>query len=233
VIGSGAHGAFEHNFKEKIKSGNDEPLSVLQDVAATTYRERLENGGVFVAPEDLPSAKIDLAAGKDTAVSLCKPFREDFAPTVQPALVEHKLILDVPELPTLVGFLDLYTVNKRLSDSKTSKKRWSQADADASTQMTLYPRMIKEETGEFPTRTTIDQFIKRKVPAYEMTETTWHPENFDMLINRFKMMLAQIQAGLFPPAQPGSWWCSRKWCGYWSSCKFISPHKRLLPKRSE
>jgi hypothetical protein len=233
LTGSSAHEAFELNFKSKLTTGEDLPLSDLEDCAATAYREKLDRQGVFIARENLPSAQADLSDGRDMAVAICKPFKEDFAHTIQPAMVEEKMTLDVEGLPTIVGYLDLYTSDGRLSDSKTTKRKWPQNDVDTATQPTLYREMIKAKTGSYPRVMTIDQFIKTKEPRFESTETIRTSDDFRILTDRFKVMLKMVQAGIFLPAQPGAWNCSAKWCGFFAGCAAIPEHRKLLPKRSE
>ena len=38
---------------------------------------------------------------------------------------------------------------------------------------------------------------------------------------RMQEAIAGIEAGFFPPAPQGVWWCSRKWCGYHETCAYV------------
>jgi hypothetical protein len=231
-IGSGFHGAAELNFTEKLKSGEDQPKNVLQDAAATAYKKRLGEQGVFVPAEERPSLQKDLGAGLDMAVALVDPLLE-FAQPIQPALVEHRSTLEVDGLPQILGFIDLYTTERQLSDLKTVKRKWSQQQADTATQLTVYREMVKHELGAAPDVQTIDCFVKTKTPKYERVETVRQDEDFKVLTEKMRLMMRMVNAGIFPPADPGSWVCSPRWCGYWYSCSAIPAYRKILPKRSE
>lgn len=231
-VGSGLHGAAELNFTEKLITGEDQPKSILQDAAATAYRARLDRDGVFVCHAEMPSLQKDLAAGLDMAVKLVDPFFE-FAPEIQPSLVEHKSSIDVEGLPRITGTVDLYTVDKRLSDLKTAKRTWSQQQADTTTQLTIYREFVKRELGTPPDTYTIDCFVKTKTPKYESVKTVRNDEDFEVLANKMRLMMRMVNAGIFPPADPGSWVCSPRFCGYYLTCTYIAAHRRVIPKRTD
>lgn len=231
-IGSGLHGAAELNFAEKMKTGEDQPKDILQDAAATAYRKRLDEQGVFVPHEERPSLEKDLGAGLDMTVALVDPLLE-FAQPIQPALVEHRSTLAVDGLPQIVGYIDLFTVDRRLSDLKTAKRTWSQQQADTATQPTVYREMIRNEFGRPPAIQAIDCFVKTKTPKYESIETIRKDDDFDVLAEKMRLMMRMVNAGLFPPADPGSWVCSPRFCGFWYSCPAIPEYRKILPKRTD
>jgi hypothetical protein len=41
------------------------------------------------------------------------------------------------------------------------------------------------------------------------------------LEHKIRYFESMVRTGLYPPAHPGSWWCSEKWCGYWSTCPYV------------
>jgi hypothetical protein len=228
-IGTGLHGAAEVDFKEKMKTGEDLPAALLKEVAAETFQKKISDEGVFIPHEERASAKQDIADGKDMATKLVDPFLE-FAKPVQPALVEHRCVIDVPEIPPILGFIDLYTADKRLSDIKTGGRRWAQDKADTATQPTVYREMVRRELGEVPLRYTIDCLVTTKTPKYDPVETTRIDADFDALVVKIKAMMGAIQAGIFLPSDPTAWMCSRKFCGYYLTCPYIPAHKKTIPK---
>jgi hypothetical protein len=143
------------------------------------------------------------------------------------------MTLEVDGLPTIVGYPDLYTVDKRLSDSKTAGKKWNDQQVQTATQPTLYREMIKAETGSYPALMTIDQFVKTKEPYYARAETTRTADDFRILTDRFRIMMTMINAVIFPPSKPDAWWCCPRWCGLYYFCPAIPEHRKLLPKRSD
>jgi hypothetical protein len=231
-IGSGVHKGAEINFKAKIETGQDEPLDVIQDAAAEAYHRELGKG-VFFSPEEAPGAKRAMAEGKDTVVSLATLFRNGLAPLIQPRLVEEKVVIDLPgvDLP-VVTILDCYTKDGALRDLKTSGKKWTDERAHSSHQPTAYREAVKAATGEYPESICFDVLVSGKTPALQTISTFRTEDDLAVLIRKFQTMMAGINAGIFPPAEPGSWMCSQKWCGYWYSCPFIPAHRKTLPKRS-
>ncbi|MDW7774581.1 MAG: hypothetical protein SCH71_16995 [Desulfobulbaceae bacterium] len=232
-IGTGVHKGAEINHLAKMQTGKDEPLDVVTDAARDGYIESLESG-VFFSHEELPRARTVIAEGVDTVVSFAKLYHSEMAPRIQPALVEEKILMEVDDLPIpFSGIVDVYTTDKILPDIKTAGKSWSQADADSKLQPTLYRELIKFKTGEYPDKITFELFIKTKTPKHALLETTRTREDFICLKRRASLMIQSINAGIFPPAEPGHWCCSPRWCGYFYTCKHIPPHQKILPKRSE
>ena len=231
-IGTGVHKAAEANFLFKMETGQDWPLDAVQDAAADAYSRALQDG-VFFSPDELPGAKIAMAEGKDKVVSLATLFRKQLAPSVQPWLVERKIILNIPGIPLpLVTILDLYTVQRELRDLKTSGKKWSEDRAHTSPQPTLYREAIREITGEYPQALMFDVLVSTKIPYLQSLQTMRTEDDLQIIVRQFGIMLDSIYAGIFPPAQPDHWCCSMKWCGYYFTCPHIPAHRKVLPKRS-
>lgn len=231
-IGSGVHKGAEINFKSKIHTGQDEPLDVIQDAAGDAYDQELSNG-VFFAPDEVSGAKKAMAEGKDTVVSLATVFHSDLAPQIQPAMVEERVYIDLPgvDLP-IMTILDCYTQDKALRDLKTAGKKWAEDKAHSSSQPTAYREAIRLATGSHPESIYFDVLVSSKTPALQTLQTHRTDEDLAILGRKFALMVAGINAGIFPPAEPGSWMCSQKWCGYYYTCPYIPAHRKILPKRS-
>lgn len=168
-----------------------------------------------------------MAQGKDDAVSLATLFRRELAPAIMPALVEHRVTLEIPgvALP-VVTILDCYTADRKLRDLKTSGRKWADDKAHTSPQPTVYRESVFQSTGEYPDELLFDVLVNTKTPTLQTIPTSRTEEDLQILVRQFGIMTASIQAGIFPPAEPGSWICSPKFCGYWFTCKFISLHRR-------
>jgi hypothetical protein len=225
-VGSGVHKAVEVNYRNKMQTGEDMPLDAVQDCAAEAYGKALQEG-VFISPEEVPGARLAMADGKDRAVSLATVFRRELAPDVIPALVEERITIELPgvELP-IVTILDCYTKDKRLRDLKTASRKWAEEKAHSSHQPTAYREAVKEVTGEYPDGLCFDVLVDSKTPTIQTIAITREQSDLDILTLKFQTMIASIRAGIFHPAQPDNWCCSMKFCGYWSSCKYISLHRR-------
>ena len=228
-IGTGVHKAAEINYKAKTNSGEDMPLDAFQDAAADAYHDAIQDG-VFFAPDEVSGAKLAMAEGKDTAVSLAGLYRREVTPSVMPVLVEEKIIIELPGVALPVyTVLDLYTSDKALRDMKTSGKKWAESKAHTSPQPTAYREAVKTLTGEYPASIGFDVLVSTKTPTLQTLITERTGEDTAVLARQFSVMLDAIQAGIFLPAEPDAWICSPKWCGYFFTCKFISNHRKRLP----
>lgn len=227
-VGTGVHKAAELNFREKMESGEDLPLDVIQDAAAEAYAAALQNG-VFFAPDEVDGAHIAMAEGKDTAVSLATVFWNELAPTINPAFVEQRVTLELGLSLPVVTVIDLYTQRRELRDLKTSGRRWTDAKARTSPQPTLYREAIRALTDEYPERIVFDVLVQGRNPELQKIETVRDADDLRVLIRQFEIMLMSVQAGIFPPAQPDSWNCSPRWCGYFYSCPYIAAHRKIIP----
>lgn len=231
-IGTGLHKGNEVNCRAKIVTGQDEPLSVVQDAARDGYVKALQEG-VFFPPDEVPTAKEKMAEGVDTTVTLAGLYHKSLAPQVQPAMIERRILMEAPGLDVpFAGTVDVLTTDGWWFDIKSAARKWPEGRADSDVQATLYGELVRAETGKYPARLSFEIFTKTKEPAHQHIETTRQPEDFDALVSRSQVMLRSITAGIFPPAEVGHWLCSPKWCGYWYSCPYIPAHKKLLPKRS-
>lgn len=231
-IGTGVHRAAEINWREKMRTGHDMPMDAIQDCAAEAYDKALQNG-VFFAPDELSGATLAMSEGKDTAVSLATLFRHELAPAITPAMVEEKMVMDLPgvDLPVVV-ILDLYTEDKTLRDLKTSSRKWNADKAHASNQPTAYREAIRQATGEYPAQLIFDVLIGSRTPALQSIATTRGEDDLTILARKFQLMCRAISAGIFQPAPPDHWCCSPRFCGYFFTCPHIPAHRKTLPRKS-
>lgn len=231
-IGTGVHKAAETNYRAKITTGDDLPLDAVCDCAADAYDRALREG-VYFAPDEVSGARIAMAQGKDSAVRLAKLYRVELAPGIEPMLVEEKIYLDLPGVPLpLVTVLDLYTKDGALRDLKTASKKWPDNKANGSSQPTAYREAVKLATGAYPQKICFDVLVKSKEPCLQTVETARNDEDTAILARKFQIMAKSIEAGVFIPADPDSWICGPKFCGYYYTCPHIPAHRKILPKRS-
>lgn len=230
-IGHGLHGGAEANHKAKKVTGVDEPLDVITDATRDKYVKSCKNG-VFFPREEAPTAKTQLSEGLDTAVSLSRLYAKSLAPKIQPELIEKEIYIQVVELPIPIrGTVDLTADGgKWLPDLKTAKAKWPQHKADQSLQKCVYPKLVEHATGSVPKIFTFEVFTKTKIPKHHSVAAEIGPYDFQSFIDRAKVMMSMIYAGIFPPAEPGHWKCSPKWCEYWWSCRYVPAHKKILPR---
>ena len=217
--GTAVHKAAAVNHLQKIVSMTDLPLGDLQDAARDEY-VRVVKEGIFIPKEEAPAAKKLIGAGLDSAVSLTEVYHRDLAPQIQPIMAEERQIIDVGLPVELQGTIDVVTDSRWLPDMKTAAKSKSINEAHNSLQLTFYSGLYYSKFGHWPEKLSLEILVATKDPKLQSLETTRGMDDWQQLLARIQLMLAQIETGLFPPCDPGSWICSPQWCGYFSSCKF-------------
>lgn len=231
LAGQGMHSAAEANYKQKIITQEDLPIDDIKDAAATGFMSRLQRDGVFVARDDMPSAKKILGEGKDKAVRLAAFAREVVMPNVQPVMVEEKIRIAVDGLDVdVLGIIDVTDNNGMIIDSKTSGKSWNRARVDEEEQPTVYRELFRVRAGHYPAGFRFDVLVDlKKEPKLQQFEAERTEQDWKIWLQKAKRMRHAINAGVVLPALAGSWWCSAKWCGYWGTCPHISNRRRRLP----
>lgn len=232
-IGTGLHKGAEINHRGKIATGQDEPLSVVQDAARDGYVQGIKEKRAYFPPEDLPSARVAAEAGIDETVSLATLYYQEVAPHIIPVLVEERVEIEVPELiPTISGTVDVVDADNRLIDLKTASRVWPVGRAEHSHQATIYHKLVEAATGRPPAEIKFEILIKGGKGRHQTIRTSRTEADFRALVSRLQIMMRMITAGIFPPASAGAWVCAPRYCGYFYTCPHIPAHKKILPKRS-
>lgn len=221
VLGSCGHKAEEKNFKQKIESKSDIPLEEVKEEFSSVWEEKKYE--IEWKKEDLDgkSVKQVEASEKDRGISLVDVFHREQAPAIQPAFVEEKFEVKFEGgYPKLIGFLDNITDEELILDYKFSKKSPIKDDILNDSQITAYDFGYRAKFGKKPKGMKKIWSVSTKTPKTVMQTTV--PRE-DAQIQRFMLRLEKameaIEKEIFLPAAPGSWACSPKWCGYYSSCK--------------
>jgi hypothetical protein len=232
-VGSGLHKASEVNFSQKIETGEDLPLVDVTDAARDGYIHKLQNDGVYMTREDAQARERLFDEGLAQVIDLATVLHSEFAPSIEPVMVEREVsMVDEDTGVEWLGYIDLEET-ETIHELKTTGKSWSQADVDSSTQGTLYPRLIESVTGIKPAQIEFDIFRKLKTqPQLSVLFTERDDSDWLAFQQRVKTMIKMVDAGLAPPASPGSWICHPKWCGWFSVCKYVSDRRRRLPNLS-
>lgn len=227
IKGSGVDAAANRNYKAKLETGEDLPESVLLEAAASGFEEACAQG-VFFAADEQPAADRLLGEAKDSAIRMTRTFRREIAPRVQPKLVQPWVRIQVPNAShDLLGRLDVTDADKVVRDLKTSSRRKPQDEIDRSDQMTFYALGYRHLTGERPAGVAMDIVIDTKTPGAQILTSTRDEKDVRVFLHRVNAMIAGIKAGSFPPAALGSWCCSPRFCGYFSTgCPYVNADRR-------
>lgn len=209
-----AHKALEHNYLQKINSGNDLKPDDVADHFATLFDAEPDLAEIQWIGETAETAR-------ENTIRALKTHVEKLAPSIQPRAVEQrvrvKLGADIPF--DLLAILDLVTTDNRVIDAKFYGRMKSQADVDSDGQMTLYALAYLYEYDDVPTELALAISTRTHTPSAKMLSTrrTWEQINWQ-LENQLKPVFRGIAAGVFPARDDG-WWCSQKWCAFYEQCK--------------
>lgn len=221
IKGTAVHKSSEVNFRQKIDSHKDIKKSDALDIAASAFDGTVENEGVMLSEEERNQGKeIILGVAKDSTIRMTELMIERVAPKYQPVAVEEELKIPLESSPMdLNARLDLRTIQEDVVDLKTSSKTWTQDQADRSTQMTFYSMSYRSIVGKDPKKLIIENIVDKKKPDVVAIETSRTMDHYRLLIARANRVIDGIQKGVFTPVHEGSFWCSKRMCGFWSSCK--------------
>lgn len=215
--GTGLHAANETNLRQKIVTRTDLPLADLQDAARDGFVHALSDG-VFMAKDEVAAKDRILNDALNDCISMTGLYRAVIAPQIDPVAVEKEFRFTVPwiTLP-LAGKIDIQREG-RVDDLKTSGKKWADGQIHQEIQPVFYSLAHEHETGERPLFTYHIIRNLKAGPELQVQSMTATDAHYRALRYRLETMEKMIRTGLFPPANPNSWWCSERWCGYASSC---------------
>lgn len=226
--GKAFHNGVEMNMRQKLYTDRDLPASEIVERAVASFEHEVEN--VELTPVEKRKGKKKVVhESVGTVVEFAKAHARFQAPEYRPKYIEHRI--DIPlDDRDLIGYIDLVDSNNRVIDFKTSGRRTPQSAVEESVQLTTYAawhmaNLVHPTTNEpmsiVPVRldilTSTRQGVERIVHDSIRTR-----DDLVALSNRVDTALKLLRAGCFMPAEPSSWMCSPTWCGYWSTCPYIS-----------
>ncbi len=221
-VGTGVHAGASLNFAQKIDSHEDLAPSDIRDASVAAMQARVEEQGVHLTEDD---GSLDKAVGKaiDKTAQLAVHHAIIVAPMYQPIMTEQAVTIPLPKRShDILGVVDLIDDQQRVVDFKTTTRAKQQKEADESIQLTVYAAAAARLIGKVPESLVLDVSVySEKAIAHTPLVTTRDQQDFQILANHVNVVVAGIQSGVFAPAPRGSWYCSAKWCGYHSSCKYV------------
>jgi len=140
-------------------------------------------------------------------------------PAIEPIAAERVIrVLITPENCDPVPFMGIIDLEERdtVADLKTKRKATSQAEADNSLQLSLYAHItgkphVRLDQLIKPTKTMGTRFIRTE--SVRTKRETLHA------LDIVGETALDISAGRFRKTDPNAWWCTAKWCPYWSDCR--------------
>jgi hypothetical protein len=220
--GTGVHGGARANFRQKVESKQDLPRKDIVEIAVTEFERSFDQQGVLLtAEEETIGLKKVLGETKDSVVKLADLYAVEIAPAYQPVFVEesYRIVIE-NSLYDLLAIMDLADEQERVVDLKTGAKSKTQKDVDTSEQLTFYALVYKAKTKRLPKEVRLETLVDTKVAKVQTLFSTRDDEDLRVLVERVNTMIQGLEKGVFVPAQPTSWVCDERYCGYAPTCRY-------------
>lgn len=213
TLGSSVDTAVTANLSQKIESGLDLRTDDVLDVYSDDFeRRKVETEWM----EEDPGHQ------KDVGAQLVRLHHQLVAPTIQPETVQEQFTLETDAGYDLHGTMDLTEQGGFVVDTKTSRTVYAEDAVAKNFQATLYDFAYESLRRKPAKGFRFDVLIKptaKKGPTLQQVEAKVTAADRSWLFDGIKQVHKAIQAGVALPAPEGSWYCSKKWCGYWDQCK--------------
>lgn len=137
VLGTACHSTAEHNWRQKVASGVDVPVTEVEQFFTDEAWPNAvsNNGGV----EEILWKERDAEATRTVGEGMMTLYHGNVAPRIQPEAIEARFQLMVPEVPVpVIGFVDLLVQDGPVVDLKTGSKRVKTVQGRWETQNRLY-----------------------------------------------------------------------------------------------
>lgn len=200
-----------------------------RDLAADEFEIKWRSGVKLTDEETaLGMAKV-AAESKDFAIDLAGFHVERVAPAINPIGVERKITIKPKDSDiTILGTIDLIDAptegQEIIRDLKTTQKAPQANAADTSQQLTFEGLIRLAEVGRLPTSFALDFLVRtpeRKERKHVPLTTERTREDVGALVNRINTAVAAVKKGIFVPANPDWWGCSRNWCEFYETCAYV------------
>lgn len=161
---------------------------------------------------------------KDLGVALLKAHHEVVAPAIDPETVQERFLLETSAGYELAGVIDFTERGGVIGDTKTSRTAYDPGAARRALQPALYDLAYEALRGRPSAGFRYDVLIKSgagKSPARRVQQVSAKLGQDDRhwFFETATHVHRAIRAGVAMPAPEGAWYCSPRWCGYWSRCK--------------
>lgn len=234
IRGRSIHKGAEANYRQKLETHTDLPRQDIVDKAVAEFELGVADG-IYLCREDASVGKdIIVGKAKDETVSLAGLLADEVLGLYQPVSVEDTQRIVLPNSPRdIIGILDL--VANEIScpngepgivDYKSGKSK-PQSHWDSATGLTIYGLTYRAKYGKAPGFIRVEQLVSNKKPKRVPITTQRERHDFEACVSRVNVVLDAIEKQVFPPAMPGSWWCSPKWCGFFENgCPYVNGERK-------
>jgi len=239
IVGVSTHATVARNLNNTIEKGTLLTKEAVQDYARDDFIKEWQEAPVVFSEEEAGEG-IEKTKGKaqDQAIRLVTAHHYELAPKIRAKQVERKWVLNAKDYDyDLAGTIDI-DEGIDIRDTKTCKTNLGQRIVDVSEQYTFYALAKYMIDGALPEFVHQDNIIKptQRRDAYCATyKSTRTKDDFKVVMKRFDQATKIIAAGMYTPANPQDWWCSREFCGFAAngSCPFFNSKTRKSYQKKE
>lgn len=212
VFGLATHRAVEHNYRHKLRSGEDRPTEEIQEVFAEEF-DRL-------APEAQWEEGEKPGEVKDEGIRTTELYMREVAPKTDPAAVEEPFEVEFGNVEyTLKGVVDLVDRKGTIIDTKTSKRTPAEDQLAKDLQLTAYSLGYRTAVGVPEAGLRMDYIVRTKSPKIvSLSAEPRDQKELDRLLKLIGYVARAIRDELYFP-QPHNFTCTPNGCGYWNICQ--------------
>lgn len=232
VVGVATHATVARNFNNSIEKGTLLTKEAVQDYARDDFTKEWQSGSVVLnAAEAEQGIQKTKDKAQDMTIELVTAHHYELAPNIKAKQVERKWVLNANDYEyDLAGTIDI-DEGVDIRDTKTCKTNLGQRIVDTSEQYTFYALAKYMIDGVLPDYVHQDNIVKptQRRAAYCATyKSTRTKDDFKVVMRRFDQATKIIKSGIYAPANPQDWWCSKEFCGFAAngSCPYYNSKAR-------
>ena len=218
--GTCVHKGIAHNYRAKVQSHEDLPVSDVLDHYDTTFTELSE--------ETEWKSGEDPGKQKDAGYRVLKLYQEKAAPGTQPVDVEQnfRMMINWTENPgqddeeaksvEFRGILDLLDADNKLRDYKTTAQTRKAPGGDDEVQLIGYAIGKEAMDGKMPSAW-VDYLVTTKTPKIVSFPVVVGDSQKKFFLSHIPRIVKAMESENYYPAR-GNRWCSKGGCFYHSMC---------------
>ena len=239
--GKSVHAAIALNMSQKIRTHEDMVKSDVVDKAVSELTDECKQSFELSESEQRIGKDETINQAEISVRGLVDAHMDVQAPNYQPEKVETGFRIELDACShDFVGYKDMvghvsdraieFNGERVIVDWKTSKRRPQKGTEHESIQLTAYAAdELTDADDNIMVR--IDTLVDRPKTYPNVVQTSWRDaSDVRALAHRVNTISVAIDANIFPPALPGSWWCSKNWCGYWDTCPYVNATRESKSK---
>lgn len=218
--GTALHKGAEIGYKEKIKTGNLPPVSVLTDAVVEKWKELNKQEVEYSNGDDYDSYECDIVNG-------IKDYHKLVMPDINPLAVEtrYTIKIDSPVVDSVSGTIDI-DLDNGLADIKMTNKK--PVLNKYTLQQSTYA-LLKERNGKDCEFCEIHN-VQRGKSAERLAlgvEKEYAKTWINTILDTVESFHETKNVNLFRGSNPSvNFLCNEKWCGYWDKCPFVKGLRR-------